>query len=58
VKSIYRNYREDLFRFVDNLEIELTNNLIERGLRHAIVIKNFKKEAEAKKELKLLHNPY
>jgi len=39
VKSICRNHREDLFRFVDNLEISPSNNLAERGLRHAVVIR-------------------
>ncbi len=39
VKSIYRNHRENLFRFVDNPEIDSTNNRAERGLRHAVVIR-------------------
>ncbi len=39
VKSICRNHREDLFRFVDNPEIDSTNNRAERGLRHAVVIR-------------------
>ncbi len=39
VKSICRNHREDLFRFVDNPEINPSNNLAERGLRSAVVIR-------------------
>jgi len=39
VKSICRNHRENLFRFIDNPEISSTNNLAERGLRHAVVIR-------------------
>ena len=39
VKSIFRNHRDDLFRFIDNPEIESTNNIAERGLRHAVVMR-------------------
>jgi transposase-like protein/transposase len=39
IKSICVKHREDLFRFVNNPEIEPTNNLAERGLRHAVVIR-------------------
>lgn len=39
VKSVCRNHREDLFRFVDNPEIEPTNNHAERGLRHAVIMR-------------------
>ena len=39
VKSVCRNHRENLFRFVDNPEIDSTNNRAERGLRHAVVIR-------------------
>ena len=39
VKSVCRNHRENLFRFVDDSEIESTNNMAERGLRHAVVIR-------------------
>ena len=28
-----------MFRFVDNPEVEPTNNLAERGLRHAVVMR-------------------
>jgi len=39
VKSIFRTQREELFRFVKNLEIEGTNNRAERGLRHPVIIR-------------------
>jgi len=39
VKSVCRNHRADLFRFVDNPQIDSTNNRAERGLRHAVVIR-------------------
>ena len=39
VKSICRNHRENLFRFIDNLEVNPSNNLAEQGLRHAVVIR-------------------
>jgi transposase len=39
VKSVCRNHRENLFRFVDNPDIDSTNNRAERGLRHAVVIR-------------------
>jgi len=39
VKSVCRNHREDLFRFVDNSQIDSTNNRAERGLRHAVIIR-------------------
>jgi len=39
VKSVCKNHREDLFRFVDNPQIDSTNNRAERGLRHAVVIR-------------------
>ena len=39
VKSICREHREDLFRFVNNPEVDSTNNRAERGLRHAVVIR-------------------
>jgi transposase len=38
-KSIFRNHRDDLFRFIDNPEIESTNNIAERGLRHAVIMR-------------------
>jgi len=39
LKSVCRNHREDLFRFIDNPEIEPTNNHAEKGLRHPVVIR-------------------
>jgi len=39
VKAICRKHYGDLFRFVDNEEIDSTNNRAERGLRHAVVIR-------------------
>lgn len=39
VKSICRNHREDLFRFVDNSDISPSNNLAEQGLRQGVVIR-------------------
>ena len=49
VKSICRNHREDLFRFVDNLDVEPTNNLAERGLRHAVVMRKVSGGSKSKK---------
>jgi transposase len=39
VKSVCRNYRENLFRFVDNPAIESTNNRAEQGIRTGVVIR-------------------
>lgn len=39
VDSICKKHRDNLFRFVDNPEVDSTNNLAERGLRHAVVIR-------------------
>lgn len=39
IKSVCRTHREDLFRFVDNPEINPSNNLAEQGLRSAVVIR-------------------
>lgn len=39
VKSICRTHREDLFRFVDNPEVNSSNNLAEQGIRPAVVIR-------------------
>ena len=49
VKSICRKHREDLFRFADNPEIEPTNNLAERGLRHAVVMRKISGGSRSKK---------
>lgn len=39
VKSICRNHREDLFRFVENPNVSPSNNLAEQGLRQGVVIR-------------------
>lgn len=39
VKSVFRNHRGDLFRFIDNPQIDSTNNLAERGIRTGVVIR-------------------
>ena len=39
VKSVCKNHREDLFRFVDNPPIDSTNNRAERGIRTGVVIR-------------------
>jgi transposase-like protein len=39
IRSVCIKHREDLFRFVDNPEVEPTNNLAERGLRHAVIMR-------------------
>ena len=39
VKSVCRNHRENLFRFVDNPEIEATNNRAEKGIRTGVIIR-------------------
>ena len=49
VKSVCVKHREDLFRFVDNPEIEATNNRAERGLRHAVVIRKISNGSRSKK---------
>ena len=49
VKSICRNHREDLFRFVDNPDVNPSNNLAERGLRHAVVMRKVSGGSKSKK---------
>ena len=39
LKSIFREHKNDLFRFVENPKIDSTNNIAERGLRHAVVMR-------------------
>jgi len=39
VNSICRKHRDNLFRFVDNPEVESTNNRAERGLRPLVVMR-------------------
>lgn len=48
VKSICRNHKDDLFKFVDNPEIDSTNNRAERGLRHAVVIRKISNGSRSK----------
>jgi transposase-like protein len=48
VKSICRIHRENLFRFVDNPEIDSTNNRAERGLRTAVVIRKISNGSRSK----------
>lgn len=49
VKSICRNHREDLFRFVGNPNVNPSNNLAERGLRHAVVMRKVSGGSKSKK---------
>lgn len=39
VKAICRKHYFDLFRFIENPEVDSTNNISERGLRHAVVMR-------------------
>jgi len=39
IKAICRKHYYDLFRFVENPKVDSTNNVSERGLRHAVVIR-------------------
>jgi transposase/transposase-like protein len=39
VKSVFKNHRENLFLFVDNPEIDSTNNRAESGLRPVVIIR-------------------
>lgn len=48
VKSICRKHRNNLFRFVDNPEIDSTNNRAERGLRHAVIIRKISNGSRSK----------
>lgn len=48
VKSICRKHRDNLFRFVDNPSVDSTNNLAERGLRHAVVIRKISNGSRSK----------
>ena len=56
VKSICRTHRENLFRFVDNPQIESTNNLAERGLRHAVVIRKISNGSRSQKGAEITAN--
>lgn len=48
VKSVFKKHRDNLFRFVDNPLIDSTNNLAERGLRHAVVIRKISNGSRSK----------
>jgi transposase-like protein len=56
VKSICRNHRENLFRFVNNPEIDSTNNRAERGLRHAVVIRKISNGSRSKEGAEVTAN--
>jgi hypothetical protein len=49
IRSVCVNHKEDLFRFVDNPEIDSTNNRAERGLRHAVVIRKISNGSRSEK---------
>src|SRR3989344_2139024 len=49
VKSVCKFHRENLFRFVTNLEIEATNNRAERGIRKAVIIRKISNGNRSKK---------
>lgn len=49
VKSVCRKHREDLFRFVNDPDIEPTNNHAERGLRHPVVMRKISGGSRSKK---------
>ena len=49
LRSVCVNHRDDLFRFVDNPDIDSTNNRAERGLRHAVVIRKISNGSRSQK---------
>lgn len=49
VKSICRTHRENLFRFINNPEVEATNNRAERGLRPLVVMRKISGGTRSKK---------
>jgi len=49
LKNVCRKHRDDLFRFIDNPNIDPTNNLAERGLRHAVVMRKVSGGSRSKK---------
>jgi len=53
VKSVCKNHREDLFRFVDNPQIDSTNNRAERGLRHVVIIRKISNGSRSEKGAKI-----
>src|SRR3989338_1598270 len=54
VKSVCKFHRENLFRFVTNLEIEATNNRAERGIRKAVIIRKISNGNRSKKGVDIL----
>ena len=54
VKSVCKIHRENLFRFVANLEIEATNNRAERGIRKAVIIRKISNGNRSKKGADIL----
>ena len=56
IKSICREHREDLFRFIDNPKVEPTNNLAERGLRHVVVIRKISNGSRSKDGAEITSN--
>lgn len=49
VQSVCKKHRDNLFRFVNNPEIDSTNNLAERGLRHAVIIRKISNGSRSEK---------
>lgn len=49
IKSVCKFHRENLFRFVVNLEVEGTNNRAERGIRKAVIIRKISNGSRSKK---------
>ena len=56
LRSVCINHRDDLFRFVDNPEIDSTNNRAERGLRHAVVIRKISNGSRSKEGAEVTAN--
>lgn len=56
LRSVCVNHRDDLFRFVDNSEIDSTNNRAERGLRHAVVIRKISNGSRSKEGAEVTAN--
>ena len=49
VKSVCKNHKENLFRFIENMEIDSTNNRAERGLRHPVIIRKISSRSRSEK---------
>ena len=54
VKSVCKIHRENLFKFITNLEIESTNNRAERGIRKAVVIRKISNGSRSRKGADIL----